>query len=344
MASWTLCAHAVRRDNEVLRRVSIWSSEDRTASQGNYYRVRVGVGTGDGKFDEVGEYDGSSDVLDGNVARDLTGVRAVDRRLKDGESLVIQVEKIGSPTLTTTGLTVEWTLALAGGNSQGERPLFQTAGFIPDQITRTTVDGVVRTLNTSGLSEWTAAVALADPAVEAEEPAQEYPLTLDNDGSAVDVTSTASETTIYTYDLPADTLVDGRAVRLWLHGDALANTGLNTLTVRVKLGGTTIYQGVTGTWVTGATRRPWLMEFVVGARDSSSSQSLGGRIHIGPAGTATTGLGDLSGATVAVSNTPVFNTASKDGTTVLALAVTVQWASSSANLSFRKYQASLVWL
>jgi hypothetical protein len=233
---------------------------------------------------------------------------------------------------------------LAGGNSQGERPLFQTAGFIPDQITRTTVDGVVRTLNSSGLTEWTAAVALADPAVEAEEAAQEYPVTLDNYGSAVDVTSTASETTIYTYDLPADTLVDGRAVKLWLHGDALANTVAGNLTVRVKLGGTTIYQDVTGSWSNNATRRPWLMEFIVGAQDSSSSQSLGGSIHIGPLGTATTGLGDLAGGTAAISDTPVFNTASKDGTTVLALAVTVQWSATTASLSFRKYQASLVWL
>jgi hypothetical protein len=344
VATWTICAHAVRRENEVLRKVSIWSSENRTVSLNNFYRVVVGVATGDGKFDEVGRYDGSTDVLEGNVVRDLTGSRSVDRRLKDGESLVARITSTGSPALTATGLTVEWTMALAGGNSQAEKPLFQTAGFVPDQITRTTVDGVVRTLNTSGITEWTVPVTLADPAEEAVEPEQEYPLTLDNDGSTVDVASTNAETTLYTYDLPADTLVNGRAVKLWLHGDALGNTGLNTLIVRVKLGGTTIYQDVTGTWANSATRRPWLMEFVVGASDSSSAQSLGGGIHIGSVGTATTGLGDLAGATVAISDTPVFGTASKDGTTVLALAVTVQWSASSASLSFRKYQASVVWL
>ncbi len=163
MAEWTLNAHSVKRSNEVLRRVSLWSFQDRAANPNSYYRVTVGIGSGDGKFDEVGEYDGSTDVLSGNETRDLTGVRGVDRRLREGDSLVIQVESTGTPDLTATGLTVEWTLALAGGNSQGERPVFNTAGFIPEQITRTTVDGVVRALNTSGVTEWTLPIPLLDP-------------------------------------------------------------------------------------------------------------------------------------------------------------------------------------
>jgi hypothetical protein len=147
----------------VLRRVTLWSSEDRPKHATNYYVIRVGISTADGKFDEIGQYDGSTDVLEGNEARDLSGSVTVDRRLREGDTLLVEVERVESPDASTAGLTVEWHLALAGGNSQAERPLFNTAGYIPDQRVRAAVDGVVQTLNTGGVTEWTVPTPLSDP-------------------------------------------------------------------------------------------------------------------------------------------------------------------------------------
>lgn len=166
MAEWTLSAHNTgAATNECLRRVTLWSSADREASTDNYYTVSVGISTSDGKFDEVGAYDGATDALKGNEVRDLTGAGAetIDRRLRAGDSLIIRVASYGTPALTASGLTVEWHLELVGGNSQGERPAFAVAGYIPDQRVRGAVDGLTRQLVTSGVAAWTIAVPLQDP-------------------------------------------------------------------------------------------------------------------------------------------------------------------------------------
>lgn len=169
MAEWTINAHSVLRDNEVLRDVSLWSAEDRASNPNAYYTIEVGIGSGDGKFDRLGLYDGSEDVLEGNATRSLMTQTGVARRLKAGDTLQINVLSVGTPDLTTAGLTVEWTLALAGGNSQSEKPLFATAGYLPDARVRAAVDGLTQRLNTSGVTEWTVAVPLQDPVGVADE-------------------------------------------------------------------------------------------------------------------------------------------------------------------------------
>jgi hypothetical protein len=298
----------------------------------NHYVIRLGVRSGR-DVAWLYTFSGLRGGIEAGNPYPLTGYADVAVAVEEGSSVVVEVAAVGSPpTLRGTALHLIMGCDLAAVVRRGGWE-DAAVGF----------DSLVGALSESGGLDHHLVVDLEEDDADAVAE-QVYPSTLDNDGSTVDVASTASETTLYTFDLPANTLIDGRAVKLWLHGDALANTGANTVTVRVKLGGTTIYQDVTGAWVNSATRRPWVMEFIVGASDSSSAQTLGGSIHIGPVGTATTGLGDLAGATVSISDTPVLNTASKDGTTVLALAVTVQWSASSASLSFRKYQASLVWL
>lgn len=164
MAEWVVNCHSVLRDNEVLRDVSIWSAEDRAANPNAYYTIEVGIGSGDGKFDRLGIYDGSEDALEGNATRSLIAQTGVPRRLREGDTLQINVASAGSPDLTTAGLTVEWTLALASGNSQAEKPLFTTAGFLPDARVRAAVEGLTQRLNTSGVTEWSIAIPLQDPA------------------------------------------------------------------------------------------------------------------------------------------------------------------------------------
>lgn len=163
MATWRINAHNVTGANEALRKVTLWSSEDRASSATNYYIISVGIGTSDGKVDVVGEYDGNTDVLTGNAVRDLTGGVLQDRLLREGDSLIIDVESVGSPALTASGLTVEWHLELVGGNSTAFKPAFQTGGYIPDQRVRAAVGGLEQQLNSSGVTAWTVAVPLMDP-------------------------------------------------------------------------------------------------------------------------------------------------------------------------------------
>lgn len=166
MSYWVTNSHSVRRDNEVLRDVSIWSAQDRSANPNAYYYIEVGIGTEDGKFDTLGTYDGSEDVLFANASRSLYANTGVARRLRLGDTLLIQVTKTGGPSISAAGLTVEWTLGLVGGQSGLERPLFGTSGYIPDARVREAVGGLTNRLNGGGVTERLVSTALQDPLTE----------------------------------------------------------------------------------------------------------------------------------------------------------------------------------
>ena len=65
---------------------------------------------------------------------------------------------------------------------------------------------------------------------------------LDRSTSTVDVVSTVTETTIYTFSVPANAMSTNRMLRLTMIGDVLNNDGTNRqFTVRIKFGATTMY-------------------------------------------------------------------------------------------------------
>lgn len=168
MTTWRInCHNADERGNEVLRAAVLWSGQDRRAASGNYYIVRVGVGSGD-KVDWLGEWDGGTDSLAASEARDLLDPKQPGTRLAAGAPLLIEVERVGRPVVTTSGLTVELRLERVAGNSQGDRPLFHSGGFVGDEALRGAIAALERQLNTSGVATRTIPVPLSDPADAAE--------------------------------------------------------------------------------------------------------------------------------------------------------------------------------
>lgn len=154
-----------------------------------------------------------------------------------------------------------------------------------------------------------------------------------------DINTTAAETTLYTYTIPAATLGTTGSLRLRLQGDYLNNTGAAaTYTLRVKLGATTLFDDVSGGLASSATRRPWFLDLVL-ANQSATSQVLTFGHKLGSSVGGATGLGDM---TAAGGNDTAHGGASSENTAnALTLAVTIQHSASSANLSMRRRYALL---
>lgn len=156
----------------------------------------------------------------------------------------------------------------------------------------------------------------------------------------VTVVNTTTETSIYSYSVPAATLDTNRLLRLTIFGDILANSGTPNLTVRVKFGGTTIYADATANFSASATRRPFFFQILLAGDGATNAQVLGGWLFVGAIGTATTGTGDL-GVDENQGVAPIANTAALDQTSAQTLDVTVQWSAANASVECRAKHAVL---
>jgi hypothetical protein len=164
---------------------------------------------------------------------------------------------------------------------------------------------------------------------------------LDRESATTDVTNTVTETTIFTFSVPANTLDTTRMLRLTTFGDYLNNNATgSSLTWRIKFGGTTVFADAISVSATSATRRPWCLQVWLASNNGTSSQSMSGTFLCGTAGGATTGLGNLDDDEIEAV-TPFFNTASINQTSAQTFEVTVQWSAASANLSCRRFYAVL---
>lgn len=302
--TWRINGHTVTGANECLRGVSLWSDQARTTSQSNYYVIKVGVARLS-KVDWLGTWDGSTDTLEARTARDLSGAGSgtVDRLLTEGEALLVEVERVGSPTPSAAGFTVEWALERVGGNSQRPAALFQTVGYLPDAKTRAAVEGLVGQMNSSGVAGWTVAVPLTDPAVEIIDAGADdvYPRLLFSSGDLVEIGSTTTETTMLdgAVTIPANTALLGHALRVSLTGHMQNNTGANrTVRFKVKYGGVTLFDDTTANIATSANIRPMRLHFTLSTRTNDSIVCLFGRVEIGSATAPTAGIGSLSTASV----------------------------------------------
>ena len=152
-----------------------------------------------------------------------------------------------------------------------------------------------------------------------------------------DVTNTTSETDLFTYTVPGNTLGTNKALRVQIKADYLNNSGVNaTVRFRVYYGATEMYQDLGATMTTDASRHPVLIELWLIPRNATNSQALGGYILQGVAGGATTGIGDLGNDEI-LSDSPLRgNDASEDSTASKVLKVTVAHSAASTNLSIRK--------
>lgn len=99
--------------------------------------------------------------------------------------------------------------------------------------------------------------------------------------STTTVSNTVTETTIYTYSIPANTFAPFKALRLTLFGILLNNTGADRgVTFRVKSGATTLatflYSTVTSNAIsTGADRACWTITETIFGLGTSSQVSTG---------------------------------------------------------------------
>lgn len=163
------------------------------------------------------------------------------------------------------------------------------------------------------------------------------PIVLSRLTTPVDVVNTTTETTLFTYTVPAGIMSTNRRLRLELGGDYLNNSGLpvtTSETLRIKFGGTTIWEDVGKLHASSSNRKPWFMRVNITNLGAANSQGLGGTIMLGGS-PATTGIGEYGDdeldASTAIGNTGL----TIDTTATAVLAVSVQHGQADAAVSYR---------
>lgn len=159
---------------------------------------------------------------------------------------------------------------------------------------------------------------------------------IDRDLSQVDVVSTTDETSIYSHSVAAGSLGATGGIRLTIAGDSLKNA-TGTLTLRVKLGATTVFTSAVLTISGSANRYKWILH-VHCLNVNASSQKWSADIQAAE-DTATFALRKTTSSGAFMGGG--YNTSAENTAGALTLDVTSQWSASSASLSFRKELALL---
>lgn len=153
-----------------------------------------------------------------------------------------------------------------------------------------------------------------------------------------DVVSTSSKTTLYSFSVPGGMLGTNRGVRVVIIGDYLNDTGSNkNLEVTVAYGSTTMW-GDGRTIGASATRRAFMLDFVMGNRNSASVQHIGGKAQIsGAVAGSVAGVGDWEAGQP---HEALFHgSAAENSANTLSLTVSVTHSASNASLSIRREYA-----
>lgn len=155
-----------------------------------------------------------------------------------------------------------------------------------------------------------------------------------------DVVNTTSETDLLNGEitLAAGAMGTARACHASLLGDYLNNTGATlTTTIRVKFGGTTVFQDDLQTSAS-ANRRAWRIELDIGNLGSGTAQFTEGRLELSAANAPTTGVGSIN-AGGAIYPFASSGASAVDTTGSVALAVTAQHGTAHASGSMRLHYA-----
>ena len=178
----------------------------------------------------------------------------------------------------------------------------------------------------------------ADPAAALQAATKQYVDGLfvfkDAQTSTIDVVNTVTETNLYSVSIPQNTLTAGRQLGLRLWGDRLENAA-GTLTIRVKLGATTLFDSGAMDITNGASRQILYVESQVFAIASNSQTAWTTHAPTSGASTALFGSTGISDSTFAI---PIYAEASAtedNGAGALTLVVTAQWSAASTSLSAR---------
>lgn len=172
----------------------------------------------------------------------------------------------------------------------------------------------------------------------------DFPRVLFRDASTVTITNSTVETDILNYTVPAGVMSDNRAIRVTLLGARLNNSGAAEAapTFRIYLAGTVQFADAAVALANGTTWAPVAMEFFIAKMGASAY--LGGIVSAqGLQGGATTGIGDLAGATTNRCAQIIGSAAGAPFTlnTDVAWQLRVTWqnGTANANVTFRRHYA-----
>ena len=162
MSKWEITAYTTLRDNEMLRRMSIVSASDISRDPANYYSINVYVGTKGGGLDLIGSWAGNKNTLEAGTHFALIGNYA-NRRMRNGESIVVSLFKQGSPSPSASAYTLQVVMANTGGQSAVEQPLPIMETMDGRELRSGHMSVSAHAIESSGIREWSISVPLQDP-------------------------------------------------------------------------------------------------------------------------------------------------------------------------------------
>ena len=161
--------------------------------------------------------------------------------------------------------------------------------------------------------------------------------------AALNVASSTAETQVYGFTIDANKLGTDKGVRVRFFGTYLNNSGsVRTLRIRVKLGGTILYDETVGTTILipiSVNRRGVVFDLQLFNAGAANSQKMGGRISISDSTGATAGVGSLDRDTKnaeGLYEAAIFGTSAVDTTSNRLFEITVQHSASNASLIFTR--------
>jgi hypothetical protein len=155
-------------------------------------------------------------------------------------------------------------------------------------------------------------------------------------GAAANINNSTTTTSIYSVGIPARYMGTNRTVRTFLVGEYWHSAGATaTLTARIGLSSTTLYQDASAALAVSANSRPVCWEVELTNLAATNSQVLGGKIIVSGTGGATTGQGDL--AATATQTTTLTGTAAVDTTSAVTLDFFVRHSAASALITYRHW-------
>lgn len=162
---------------------------------------------------------------------------------------------------------------------------------------------------------------------------------LDRDVTVAEVVSTVTDTTLYTYTVPAGTLSTNKRLRLFIIGDYLNNDGAaRDFSTTITYGSTIIFNSGTLSIANGAPRRAVRMTCDLAALNSASAQVASTHLLISGGDTV---AGTNGSTDVLVNNLANHITVAEASAGALGLIVKAQHGTSSANISFRIHTVHL---
>ena len=165
---------------------------------------------------------------------------------------------------------------------------------------------------------------------------------LDREVTQQIVTTTTTETTVFTHQIDANILSTNKILRFTMGFDILANSGTPRFTFRIKYGATTLYSANTIDFTAQSARRAGYMNILLTNQDNAAVQALGGLIVINNESVdeVTTGIGSIE-------NDGIDGHGSIGGSSAIAstsnqnFVVTIQMSVSNSAVNFRKQMAVL---